>query len=283
MFATLSKTLSDMARNDPLGFMGLILVALLLLCGLFGSYLAPYDPFKIAIPDRLLPPSPTHLFGTDKLGRDVFSRVLAGSAFALQIGIVSVAISVVAGVVLGLIAGYGPRFVDNALILIFDATYSFPTVILGLAFVTLFGASNVTLMALVILFLTPAYARLVRSGTLAAKSADYVMAIRSLGARPSRILGIHILPNVIGPVMIVACMDVPGIIALEAGLTYLGLGVPPPAPSWGRILEEGTGSIREAPWIVLAGGLPIVLATLGFTFLGESLRERIDPKRRTGR
>lgn len=272
-----------MARNDPLGLLGLILVVFIIFCGLFGAALAPYDPFKIAVPDRLLPPSAEHLFGTDKLGRDVFSRVLAGSFFALQIGILTVAISVVAGVALGLIAGYGPRILDNALLLVFDATYSFPTVILGLAFVTLFGASNVTLMALVVLFLTPAYARLIRSGTLSAKTADYVLAIRSLGASPLRILAVHILPNVIGPVVIVACMDVPGIIALEAGLTFLGLGVPPPAPSWGRILEEGTGSIREAPWIVLAGGLPIVLATLGFTFFGESLRERLDPKRRTGR
>ena len=266
-----------------MGLLGLFLVIVIILCGLFGSHLAPYDPFKIAVPDRLMPPSAEHLLGTDKLGRDVFSRILAGSAIALKISILSVAISVVAGVALGLVAGYGPRFLDNLLLLIFDATYSFPTVILGLAFVTLFGASNVTLMALVILFLTPAYARLVRSGTLSAKSADYVLAIRSLGASPARILGVHILPNVVGPVIIVACMDVPGIIALEAGLTYLGLGVPPPAPSWGRILEEGTVSIRDAPWIVLAGGLPIVLATLGFTFLGESMRERIDPKRRTGR
>lgn len=283
MFATLSNSLRDMARNDPLGVLGLILVVVVIFCGLFGSTLAPFDPFKIAVPDRLLPPSAEHLFGTDKLGRDVFSRVLAGSALALQIGIVSVGIAVVCGIVLGLVAGYGPRWLDNLLLLVFDATYSFPTVILGIAFVTLFGASTTTLMALVILFLTPAYGRLIRSGTLSAKTADYVLAIRSLGASPARILGLHILPNVVGPVIIVACMDVPGIIALEAGLTYLGLGVPPPAPSWGRILEEGTGSIREAWWIVVAGGLPIIIATLGFTFLGESMRERIDPKRRTGR
>ena len=276
MFATLS----DFARRSPLGFLGLLLVALIVFCGLFGSWLAPYDPFKLAVPDRLQAPSLVHLFGTDKLGRDVFSRVLAGSAYALRIGIVSVLVAMVLGVVLGLIAGYGSRLVDNILLLLFDSTYSFPTVILGLAMVTLFGASSVTLMALVIIFLTPAYARLVRTSTLSAKSADYILGIRSLGASKLRILALHILPNVIGPVIVVACMDVPSIIALEAGLTYLGLGVPPPAPSWGRILEEGTGSIRQAPWIVLAGGLPIVMATLGFTFLGEALRERLDPRRR---
>lgn len=276
MFATIC----NFARRDPLGFAGLLLVALVIFCGLFGGWLAPYSPSKIDVPARLMEPSWQHLFGTDKLGRDVFSRVLHGSAFALRIGIVSVGIAVVLGILFGLIAGYGPRWLDNLLLLIFDSTYSFPTVVLGLTLVTLFGASNTTLMVLVILFLTPAYARLVRTSTLTAKSADYVMAIRSLGASPARILGVHILPNVVGPIVVVACMDVPGIIALEAGLTYLGLGVPPPAPSWGRILEEGMGSIREAPWIVLAGGLPIIIATLGFTFLGESMRERLDPKRK---
>ncbi|MCX8509645.1 MAG: ABC transporter permease [Rhodobacteraceae bacterium] len=272
--------ISDFARRDPLGFLGLLLVALVIFCGLFGAWLAPYSPSKIDIPARLMSPTWDHVFGTDKLGRDVFSRVLHGSALALKIGVVSVGLSVILGIFFGLLSGYGPRWLDNLLLLIFDSTYSFPTVILGLTLVTLFGASNTTLMALVIIFLTPAYARLVRTSTLSAKSADYILAIRSLGASSARILGIHILPNVIGPIIVVACMDVPGIIALEAGLTYLGLGVPPPAPSWGRILEEGTGSIREAPWIVLAGGLPIIIATLGFTFLGESMRERLDPKRK---
>jgi peptide/nickel transport system permease protein len=273
-------SLCNFARRDPLGFTGLLLVAMILFAGLFGSWLAPYSPSKIDVPARLLAPSWEHPMGTDKLGRDVFSRVLAGSALALQIGMVTVGLSVVIGTVMGLIAGYGPRWLDSVLLLIFDTTYSFPTVILGLALVTLFGPSTTTLMGLVMLFLIPAYARLVRSSTLAAKGADYVLALRSMGASSGRILGIHILPNVIGPVIIVACMDVPAIIALEAGLTYLGLGVPPPAPSWGRILEEGTGSIREAPWIVVAGGLPIILATLGFTFLGEALRDRLDPKRK---
>ncbi len=276
MFASLFS----FARRDPLGFIGLVLVALILFAGLFGGLLAPFSPSKIDVPSRLLAPTWEHLMGTDKLGRDVFSRVLAGSALALQIGIVTVGLSVVIGTVLGLIAGYGPRWLDSLLLLIFDTTYSFPTVILGLALVTLFGPSTTTLMALVMLFLIPAYARLVRSSTLSAKGADYVLALRSMGASAGRILAIHVLPNVIGPVIIVACMDVPAIIALEAGLTYLGLGVPPPAPSWGRILEEGTGSIREAPWIVVAGGLPIILATLGFTFLGESLRDRLDPRRK---
>ena len=178
---------------------------------------------------------------------------------------------------LGLIAGYGPRWLDNLLLLLFDSIYSFPTVILGLTVMTLAGASIPTLMFVVVMIQTPAYARLIRTATLSTKSSEYVLAIRSLGTSPGRILLVHILPNIVGPLFIIASMDIPSVIALEAGLTYLGLGIPPPAPSWGRILQEGFESIREAPWIVVAGGIPLILTTLGFTFLGESLRDLLDP------
>lgn len=268
------------ARANQIGCFGLFLVIGILVCGVFGHWLAPYDPFKIQVSARLLPPSLEHLLGTDKLGRDVFSRVLVGSRLALNVGVLSIGISIVLGSGLGLVAGYAPRWLDNLLLLVFDSVYSFPTIILGLALVTLLGPSTSTLIGLVIVYQTPAYARLVRSSTLGAKTAEYVLAIRSLGASPARILFVHILPNIIGPVLIVACMDVPAIIALEAGLTFLGMGVPPPAPSWGRILEEGLTSIAVAPWIVIAGGAPIILATLGFTFFGESLRDLLDPKLR---
>jgi peptide/nickel transport system permease protein len=268
------------ARANPLGVLGLVLVVGIVVCGLCGHWLAPYDPLKIQIREKLLGPSFQHLLGTDKLGRDVFSRVLVGSRLALEVGVLSIAISVVLGSALGLVAGYAPRWLDNLLLVIFDSVYSFPTVILGLALVTLLGPSTGALIGLVIIYQTPAYARLIRTSTLAVKNSDYVMAVRLVGASTPRILAIHVLPNVIGPVLIVACMDVPAIIALEAGLTFLGMGVPPPAPSWGRILEEGLASITTAPWIVIAGGLPIILATLGFTFLGEFLRDLLDPKLR---
>jgi len=268
------------ARDNQLGLFGLVVVGGIVLCGLFGGRLAPYDPFKIQIADRMMPPSLEHFFGTDKLGRDVLSRVLVGSSLALQVGVLSVGISIVMGCVLGLVAGYAPRWLDNAMLLVFDSIYSFPTVILGLALVTLFGPSTTTLIGLVIAYQTPAYARLIRTSTLGVMTSEYILAIRSIGASPARILLVHVLPNVIGPVLIVACMDIPAIIALEASLTFLGMGVPPPSPSWGRILEEGIESIADAPWIVVAGGAPIILATLGFTFFGESLRDLLDPKLR---
>ncbi|MGH6880809.1 MAG: ABC transporter permease [Hypericibacter sp.] len=266
--------------QDPLGLLGLCLVLTMVFFAIFGPWLTPYDPFKIHVTDRFQAPSLIHWFGTDSIGRDVLSRVIAGTRIALSVGASSILIALVLGLCLGLTAGYGPRWLDNALLLLFDSVYSFPTVILGLTVMTLLGASIATLMFVVVVIQTPAYARLIRTATLAAKNTEYVLAIRSLGTSPVRVLVVHILPNIIGPLFIIASMDIPSVIALEAGLTYLGMGIPPPAPSWGRILQEGFTAIRDAPWIVVAGGFPLILTTLGFTFLGESLRDLLDPRLR---
>lgn len=281
-FATAGSLIRLLRRlsHDPLGLLGLFLVLLMVFCAVFGQWIEPDDPFKIHVTERFQAPSLLHLFGTDSLGRDVFSRVIAGSRIALSVGASSILIALTLGLILGLTAGYGPRWLDNALLLLFDSVYSFPTVILGLTVMTLLGASVATLMFVVVVIQTPAYARLIRTATLAAKNTEYVLAIRSLGTSPVRILVVHILPNIIGPLFIIASMDIPSVIALEAGLTYLGMGIPPPAPSWGRILQEGFTAIRDAPWIVIAGGFPLILTTLGFTFLGESLRDLLDPRLR---
>ncbi len=267
-------------RRDPLGMLGLSLVLLVLFCALTAPWITPYNPFKIKVMERFHPPSLIHIFGTDSLGRDVFSRVITGSQIALGVGAFSIAVALILGLILGLIAGYGPRWLDNFLLLLFDSVYSFPTVMLGLTVVTLFGPSLETLISVVITIQTPGYARLIRTATLSTKNSEYILAIRSLGSSPWRILLIHILPNIIGPILIIASMDIPSVITLEAGLTYLGMGIPPPAPSWGRILQDGFDSIRDAPWIVIAGGIPLIFTTLGFTFLGESLRDLLDPKLR---
>lgn len=267
-------------RHDPMGAIGLALVILVVFCGMFAPWITPFDPFKIDVPNKFQGPSLIHWMGTDNLGRDVFSRVIAGSRIALTVGITTIATALALGLVLGLIAGYGPRWLDNLLMLVFDSIYSFPTVVLGLTVITLLGASITTLMIVVIVIQTPAYARLTRTATLTIKSMEYIQAIESLGASKFRIIFVHLLPNVVGPLLIVASMDIPAVVALEAGLTYLGMGIPPPAPSWGRILQEGFGLIRTAPWIVVAGGIPLIITTLGFTFLGESLRDNLDPKLR---
>ena len=274
------RMLGRRLRSDPLGLLGLVLVLLVLFCAVFGPWIAPYSPFKLQVLDRFQEPSWTHLFGTDNLGRDVFSRVLAGSRIALSVGGGSIAIALSIGLVLGLVAGYGPRWLDNALLLLFDSVYSFPTIMLGLTVMTLLNPSVGTLVLVIVVIQTPAYSRLIRTATLSIKTSEYILAIRSLGASPARVLLVHILPNVIGPLFIIASMDIPSVIALESGLAYLGMGIPPPAPSWGRILQEGFDSIRDAPWIVIAGGIPLILTTLGFTFLGEALRDWLDPRLR---
>jgi peptide/nickel transport system permease protein len=274
------RTVVQRFLHEPLGLLGLALVALLLITGIFADFIVPFEPNKMNIPDRLQGFSLTHLAGTDQMGRDIFSRIIKGSQIALIVGVSSIAISLVLGLTLGMLAGYGPRWLDNALLLLFDTIYSFPIVMLALTVVTLLGASLQTIMLVVVVATTPVYARLVRTQTLSLKSSEFILAERSLGAGPVRVMLRHLLPNVVGPLLIIASMDIPSVITLEAGLSFLGLGVPPPAASWGRTLNEGYNLIREAPWIVVAAGIPLILTTLGFTFLGECLRDMLDPKLR---
>ena len=274
------RTVVQRFLHEPLGLLGLALVALLLFTGIFADFIVPFEPNRINVPDRMQAFSLTHLAGTDQMGRDIFSRIIKGSQIALIVGVSSIALSLIVGLALGMLAGYGPRWLDNALLLLFDTIYSFPTVMLALTVVTLLGASLATIMMVVLVATTPAYARLVRTQTLSLKSSEFILAERSLGAGPLRVMLRHLLPNVVGPLLIIASMDIPSVITLEAGLSFLGLGVPPPAASWGRTLNEGYNLIREAPWIVVAAGIPLILTTLGFTFLGECLRDMLDPKLR---
>lgn len=266
--------------HEPLGLLGLALVATILFTGIFADLIVPFEPNKINVPDRLQGFSLDHFAGTDQMGRDIFSRIIKGSQIALIVGISSIAISLMLGLALGMLAGYGPRWLDNCLLLLFDTIYSFPLVMLALTVITLLGVSLQTIMLVVVVGTTPVYSRLVRTATLSLKSSEFILAERSLGAGPIRVMLRHVLPNVVGPLLIIASMDIPSVITLEAGLSFLGLGVPPPAASWGRTLNEGYNLIREAPWIVVAGGIPLIMTTLGFTFLGECLRDMLDPKLR---
>ena len=219
-----------------------------------------------------------HFLGTDQLGRDVYSRVVYGGRIALWVSLVAVSLSLLGGLVLGMLAGYGPRWLDNLLVLVFDAVRSFPTIMFALAMVTLLGPSIPTIITVIVVASIPVYGRIVRIQTLSMKETEFVLAERALGAGPVRILFSHILPNVIGPLLILASMEIPVVITIEAGLSFLGLGVRPPTPTWGSILQDGYQYIRDTPWLVIAGGLPLILTTLGFTFLGEALRDAFDPK-----
>ncbi|NMM43347.1 ABC transporter permease [Rhodospirillaceae bacterium KN72] len=264
--------------RDPMGAFGLILVVAFLIMALAAPWIAPYDPLKISITERFQPPSLAHWAGTDQLGRDLLSRIIFGARTALSIAMTAAGIAGGVGLLLGMIAGYGPRWLDAFLVLMFDSMSSLPMIMFALAVITVVGPGTGTLILVVVLVSIPGYARLIRAQTLSLGSADFILAERVMGASSARILARHLLPNVVGPLVIVLSMDIPVIIMLEAGLSYLNLGVRPPIPSWGNILYDGYTSLRAAPSMVLIAGLPLVLATLGFTFLGEGLRDAIDPK-----
>ncbi len=269
--------------KDPLGLMGLIIVGTIVISALLATWIVPYDPIAMNIKDRMQGPSFAHLLGTDQLGRDTFSRVIMGGRVALKVALPAIFGAMAIGLTLGMIAGYGPKWLDNLLMLFFDTIRSFPTVMFALAVVALVGPSLQTVVIVVMATSIPTYGRVARTQTLTLRNSEFILAERSMGAKMSRILGVHMLPNIIGVLAVLAAMDIPGVIALEAGLSFLGLGVKPPTPSWGALLKDGYALIRQTPWLVIAGGLPIILATLGFTFLGESLRDVVDPKLRKNR
>lgn len=269
--------------KNPMGLFGLLLVVLFFASAIFAPLFATHDPFVMDIPNRLSGPTAEHWAGTDQLGRDTYSRVLYGGRVALEVAAIGVSVSLLVGLVLGMLAGYGPQWLDNILLLLFDSIRSFPTIVLALAAVALLGPSLKLVLAIVIVTTIPGYARLARTSTLALKNTEFILAERSLGASMPRILARHVMPNVIGPLLILGAMDVPVVVTVEAGLSFLGLGVQPPTASWGTVLNEGYLIIRQTPWPVIAGGIPLVLTTLGFTFLGEALRDVFDPRLRKGR
>ncbi|MDB5665095.1 ABC transporter permease [Cypionkella sp.] len=269
--------------RDPMGLMGLILVALFITMAIAAPILAPYNPLALDVRAKLQSPSLAHWLGTDQLGRDTLSRIIYGARTALTIAITAIGLAGTIGILLGLIAGYGPRWLDAALVLIFDALNSLPMMMFALAIITVLGPGTGTLILVVVLVSIPGYARLIRAQTLSLRSADFIVAEQAIGASTPRILLIHLLPNVFGPLCIVLSMDIPVVIMLEAGLSYLNLGVKPPTPSWGNILYDGYTAIRTSSTLVIAAGAPLVLATLGFTFLGEGLRDALDPRFATAR
>ena len=268
-------------RKDPLGLAGLMIVISLTVVTLLAPWLAPYDPLEVDVYSRLLPPSAEHWLGTDQLGRDILSRVLMGGQVALKVGMLAIGVSMVFGIALGMLAGFGPHWLDRVLLVCFDTVRSFPTIMFALAIVALVGPSLNTVILVIIIASIPVYARVVRTQTMALRERDFIKAERALGASTARILFSHLMPNIAAPLLILASMDVPVVVGMEAGLSFLGLGVNPPTPSWGSILNDGYAYVRNSPWPIIAGGIPLILITLGFTFFGESLRDILDPKLRS--
>ncbi len=269
--------IGDVLRQ-PLGAIGSVIVLTFLVCVIFAPLIAPYDYAKQDIPSRMQGPSEKYWLGTDNLGRDLFSRLVYGSRIAFGTALPSVAIAVTVGTLLGLLAGYAGGWIDNAIVILMDTLQAFPSIMLSLAILALLGPSLINVIIVIGLTWMPNYARVIRAQTLSIREKAFVEAERSLGATNQGIVLSHILPNAIAPALLLAAMDLPWVITFEAGLSFMGLGVRPPTPSWGAILSEGFAHIFETPWPIVWSGLTLALTTLGFTLFGEALRDVLDPR-----
>ena len=272
----------DVARR-PAGALAAAIILLLVLVAIFAPLLAPSNPDAINVTNTLASPSARHLLGTDSLGRDNLSRVIFGTRVALEVALPSVLGAFIVGSVLGMAAGYFGGLVDKVLVIAFDAVISFPAVILGLALLSLIGPSIQSVVFVIALSLVPYYGRLIRAQTLSERKNQYVKAERSLGASRARVLRRHILPNVLAPLLVVVAMDIPSAVIIEAGLAFLGLGVQPPTPDWGVILNDGFVNIGTSPWEILGPIAALVIMTTAFTVLGETMRDVLDPRQQLPR
>jgi len=267
-------------KRNRLAIFGLIVIAVLFLIAGLAAFLAPYDPGQTNVALKLNRPSFHHYLGTDQLGRDVFSRMLYGSRVSLSVGFVAVAISIFIGILVGAVAGYYGGWADNILMRFVDTMLCFPTFFLILTVVALLGPGIFKIMVVIGITSWMGTSRFVRAEFLSLRERDFTQAARALGVKDLRIIFRHILPNALAPVFVTATLDVATAILVEAGLSFLGFGVQPPAPSWGNILTEGRTYIFDAWWLTVFPGLAILITVLSFNLLGEGLRDAIDPRLR---
>src|SRR5918994_608252 len=256
---------------------GLVIVAITVLAAVFGPLLAPFDPSAQELALRLEVPSGTHLFGLDELGRDIFVRVLSGARISLLVGLVVVGVSATIGIAMGSVAGYFGGRIDEAISRVIDILLAFPGLLLSIAMVAVLGPSLVNVVLALSLIGWVGYARLVRGQVLRARELEFVQAARALGADVPRILARHIIPTALPAVTVQATLGMGGAILAEAALSFLGLGVQPPTPSWGTMLSYGRAHLLEAPHLTIFPGLAIAVLVLGFNFLGDGLRDALDP------
>jgi peptide/nickel transport system permease protein len=281
MASTTWNTAAALGRRNVLASMGMVLVAVFVVFALFASWIAPQNPSNIDLPSRLQPPSGAHWLGTDELGRDIFSRVIYGARISMLVGSSVVAGSLLLGLILGSIAGYYGGLADRFFnVVVMNAFLSFPGILLAIAFVAFLGPGIFNLILALCIGGWVGYARLVRAQVLAVKEKEFVEAARALGASDWRIVTRHILPNIIQPVIVQAAIGMAGAVLAEATMSFLGLGVPPPTASWGSMLNDGRAHLFDAPHLVLFPALAVMLAVLSFNFIGDALRDYMDPRSR---
>jgi peptide/nickel transport system permease protein len=267
-------------RQNRLAVVGLVLLVIIILLVICAPLLATYDPEAIDYTSVRQPPSAQHIFGTDNIGRDIYSRVLWGGRESLTVGMIAVLISIVGGVALGLFSGYVGGIVDMVIQRFVDLTFAFPSILLLLSIVAIMGPNLTTVLVAIGISGIPGYSRLMRGSVLQALNTEYVLAARLIGARDGRIMVRHILPNVLTPIIVYGTLGLGGGVMLTAGLSYLGLGAQPPAPEWGAMLNLGRTYLRSAPWMSIFPGLAVSLTVLAINLIGDGLRDAFDPKNR---
>jgi peptide/nickel transport system permease protein len=269
-------------RRYPLGAVGGALILALVLVAVFAPQIATHDPFALNSRERLKPPSSAHYFGTDELGRDIFSRVVYGARISLQVGFIAVGIGVVLGAMVGLVGAYFGGVVDFWLQRLMDALFAFPTIILALTIVAVLGPSTTNVIVAVGIVSIPRISRVARSSALSIMAQPYIEAARCMGAGHVRTVARYILPNTLAPMIVMATAGFGGAVLSEAALSFLGVGTPPPNPSWGIMLSGAAQQfIRVAPWMAIFPGIAISLAVFGFNLFGDALRDILDPRLRT--
>lgn len=261
----------------PAGRVGLIVIVGLVVLALFGNWIAPHDPDAQDIARRLEGPSSTYWFGTDQLGRDLLSRIIHGVRIELQVALPGVIAALLLGLLMGSVAGYLGGRTDRVMIVIMDSLQAFPSVVLALVLVAVIGSSLSNLALVVAFTFAPQFARVARASVLALRQQPFIEAETALGVSQPRIIRVHVLPNIISPLFVLMAMNIPSAITVEAGLSFLGLGVNPPTPSWGVILKDGFDNIYGSPWAVVFAAVALSITTIGFTSLGETLRDVSDP------
>ena len=270
--------LQELFKNKG-AIVGLVMLALLIILAIIAPHIAPYRVAETTV-DILKPPSQKHLLGTDVYGRDIFSRVLLGTQYSLRIGVISVGVGLAFGLILGIVGGFYGGRVDNFVVMIIDAMLSFPPILLALAIIAVLGPGLFNVMIAVGISHVPRYARLARSEVVSVKEETFVEGARSVGANDMSIMIRHIMPNIVGPLFVLATLSIPVAILSAAGLSFLGLGAQPPTPEWGLMVSSGREYLRRAWWVATFPGLAIMITVLSINLLGDGLRDANDPRLR---
>ncbi|MCW9050292.1 MAG: ABC transporter permease [Deltaproteobacteria bacterium] len=279
----LRRTLSDLIRvfnRNKTSWAGLVLLLFMVSLAVLAPWIAPYDPVDQNILSRLNPASAEHLLGTDQFGRDILSRILWGARISLTVGTISVLLGMAVGTVLGILAGYKGKYWDYLIMGVMDVFMAIPTLLMGLMVVAVLGPNLVNLTIAIALTVAPRFARIARAPTISIKNRDFIEAGRAMGFSDLRIMAGHIFPNILGELIVMGSLWIATAVRIEASLSFIGLGVKPPTPTWGGMIREGFQNILSEPWISIYPGIFILITVLAFNMLGDGLRDAIDPKLR---